>query len=85
MKPAFILVMIQQKRNTILAIFQNTRSRTGRDIVISRMAANFKTADELVNAPIYDGKSLKSRWDKVVIVSIEGLDRDDWMQCCRHV
>ena len=45
----------------------------------------FKTADELVNSPIYDGKSLKSRWDKVVIVSIEGLDRDDWMQCCRHV
>ena len=45
----------------------------------------FKTADELVNAPIYDGKSLKSRWDKVVIVSIGGLDRDDWMQCCRHV
>lgn len=31
----------------------------------------FKTASELVNAPIYNGKSLKSRWDKVVIVSIE--------------
>ena len=45
----------------------------------------FKTASELVNAPIYDGKSLKSRWDKVVIVSIESFPVDDWMQCFHHV
>lgn len=45
----------------------------------------FKTASELVNAPIYDGKSLKSRWNEAVIVSIEGLDVNDWMKCCRHV
>lgn len=45
----------------------------------------FKTAEELVNAPIYYGKSLKELWDKIVIVSIEGLPLDDWMECCRHV
>lgn len=45
----------------------------------------FETADELVNAPIYDGRSLKSRWDNVTIISIEGLSVDDWSMCCRHV
>lgn len=45
----------------------------------------FETADELVNAPIYGGRSLKSRWDNVTIISIEGLSVDDWSMCCRHV
>lgn len=45
----------------------------------------FKTASELVEAPIFNGKSLKSRWKQVVIVSIEGLSEDDWMECCSHV
>lgn len=44
----------------------------------------FETASELVNAPIYDGRSLKNRWNEVVIVSIEGLDVDDWVKYCRH-
>lgn len=39
----------------------------------------FKTASELVNAPIY------GRWDKVVIISIESFSVDDWMQCFHHV
>lgn len=40
----------------------------------------FKTAEELVNAPIYDGRSLKERWDKVCIVSIEGIALHDWLE-----
>lgn len=49
-----------------------------------RDGCEFETASELVNAPIYDGKSLKSRWNEVVIVSIEGLPFDDWMKYCCH-
>ena len=67
-----------------MAIFRNMRSRTGWDIVMSG-GCEFKMASELVNAPIYDGKSLKSRWNKVVIVSIESFPVDDWIQCFHHV
>ena len=45
----------------------------------------FETANELVNAPIYNGKPLKSRWNEVRIVSIEGLSVEDWTECCYHV
>lgn len=45
----------------------------------------FETASELMNAPIYNGKSLKSRWNEVVVVSIEGLDVEEWMEYCYHI
>ena len=45
----------------------------------------FKTADELVNAPIYDGQSLKERWNMVRIISIEGLSLSDWLESCPHI
>lgn len=44
----------------------------------------FKTAEELVNAPVFDGRSLKERWDSVVICHIEGLGLDDWMGSFEH-
>ena len=39
----------------------------------------FQTAEELVNARIYDGKSLKERWEKVRIFSIDGVDLNIWL------
>lgn len=40
----------------------------------------FKTAEELVNAPVYDGKSLADRWDMVRIVNIGGICLKDWLE-----
>lgn len=45
----------------------------------------FKTAKELVNAPIFDGKSLKSRWENVHICSIEAIPLKEWMEYMEHV
>ena len=44
----------------------------------------FKTAEEMVNAPIFDGKSLKERWSCVVICSIEGLSYENWLEYFEH-
>lgn len=41
---------------------------------------DFFTAEELVNAKVFDGKSLKERWDKVRIVNIYGICLDDWIK-----
>ena len=40
----------------------------------------FNTAEELIDAPVFDGQSLKSRWSMVRIASIEGLSLDDWIE-----
>lgn len=45
----------------------------------------YYTAEELVNDKIYDGKSLKERWNEVRICSIEGVCLDDWLKCFVHV
>ncbi len=47
--------------------------------------AEFKTAEELVNAPIFNGKNLKSRWENVRICSIESFPLEEWMECMEHV
>lgn len=44
----------------------------------------FQTADELFEAKIYDGISLKERWDEVTIHSINSLPLDDWLSCLPH-
>ena len=44
----------------------------------------FRTADELFEARIYDGKSLKERWDEVTIYSINSLPLDEWLSCLPH-
>lgn len=44
----------------------------------------FRTADELFEAKIYDGKSLKERWDEVTIYSINSFPLDDWLSCLPH-
>lgn len=38
----------------------------------------FRTAKELLTAPIYDRKSLEQRWDEVVIEGITSLDPKEW-------
>lgn len=42
--------------------------------------AEFRTASELLNAPIWDGKSIRERWNTVVFTQIGGLCVDDWME-----
>ena len=44
----------------------------------------FRTAEELINAPIFNGKSLKERWNMVRIVSIEGISLGDWITSVPH-
>ena len=44
----------------------------------------FFTAEELVNAKIFNGSSLKERWDHVRIISIEGICLESWLERCRH-
>lgn len=42
----------------------------------------FSTAEELVNAKIYRGKSLKERWNNVRIVCMGGIPMDDYLKMC---
>lgn len=44
--------------------------------------SDFVSAAELVTALIFNGKSLKDRWDKVIIWSIEGTCIEDWVKYC---
>ena len=44
----------------------------------------FERATELVDAPIFDGKTLRERWKQVIICSIEGCCLDDWMKYFPH-
>lgn len=47
--------------------------------------AEFFTAEELVSAPVFGGKSLRERWDQVRILSIEGASLDDWLAYFEHI
>lgn len=38
----------------------------------------FKTAKELFEARIYDKRSIKDRWDELVLINIGGISADDW-------
>ncbi len=38
----------------------------------------FKTAEELFNAKIYDSKSIKQRWNEIVFIQIAGVDINEW-------
>ena len=39
---------------------------------------NFRTAAELFEAPVFDGGSLKDRWDDVVMLTVGAVDIDEW-------
>lgn len=47
--------------------------------------AEFTGAEELVNAPVFDGRSLKDRWNEVRIISIEGICLNDWLEFMEHI
>lgn len=38
----------------------------------------FKTAKELFEAPIFDGKSIKDRWNEVEMIAIGAINIDEW-------
>ena len=38
----------------------------------------FETAQEMFETKIFDGKSLKDRWDEVIIINIGGISVLDW-------
>ncbi len=40
----------------------------------------FKSALELVNAPVFDGRSLEQRRGEMVIISVDGLSYDNWLR-----
>ncbi len=39
----------------------------------------YSSAEEMFTAKIYDGKSLKERWEHTVICNIGGIDADTWL------
>lgn len=42
--------------------------------------AVFRTAQELADAPVFGGRSLRQRWDTVRIRSIMGISPDEWAE-----
>ncbi len=41
---------------------------------------DFLTAYDLFHAKVFDGKSLKDRWEDVVLLQIGGINTEDWMK-----
>lgn len=41
---------------------------------------SFMTAEELFNAKIYDGKSIKDRWNEIVIHQIGCISAESWSE-----
>ena len=39
---------------------------------------DYKTAKELFEAPIFDGRSIKDRWDKILLLQIGGIAMKEW-------
>lgn len=43
---------------------------------------DFESAKSLVDAKVYDGKSLRERWAEVEIISIDALSAEEWLEMC---
>lgn len=39
---------------------------------------NYSAADEILNAPVFDGKSMYDLWGKVVFYSVNGVSAENW-------
>ena len=39
----------------------------------------FESAEELLSAEVFNGKSIKERWDHVVFCNVGGISIDDWL------
>ncbi len=44
----------------------------------------FYSAEELINAKIYNGQSLLECWDNIIFLSIEGVQVDEWLEFFEH-
>ena len=44
----------------------------------------FSTAEELVNAPIFNGLSIKERWNDIRIICMGGLEIEDYLVYSRR-
>lgn len=40
---------------------------------------DFRTASELLNAKIYDGLSIKDRWNNILFMLVGGIHIDEWL------
>ena len=45
----------------------------------------FLTAEELFNAKVFNGQSLKDRWDDITLLLIGGIDVDSWLKSYSQV
>lgn len=41
---------------------------------------NFKTAKELFEASVFEGRSIKDRWGEIVLCQIGGIAFDEWKE-----
>lgn len=41
----------------------------------------FNTANELLSAKIFDGKSMKERWEHIIFETVGGIGLKDWLDC----
>lgn len=44
-----------------------------------KQSYNYKTAEEILNAKVFDGKSMCELWDKVEFYTVNGLSSYSWM------
>ncbi len=44
----------------------------------------FYTASELLNAKVFNGKSIKDRWEHIIIEQIGGISLKDWLEFYSH-
>ena len=40
---------------------------------------DFASAEEMLNAKIYDGRSIKDRWEHVIVCNIGGISVENWL------
>lgn len=39
----------------------------------------YKTAEEMFEAPVFNGKSIKERWSEIIIFQIGAIPVDEWL------
>jgi len=42
--------------------------------------ADFPSAEELINAPVFSGRSMKDRWNEVIWLELNGIDPHEWAE-----
>lgn len=52
---------------------------TGCDV---KDGADFLTAEEMLHAKVYGGRSIKEAWDKVCVLNLGMVPLEDWFRNC---